>query len=208
VETRLLAIRHGATEWNHTGRFQGRSDVPLSDEGRAQARALAAALRREPLRRVIASDLSRAYETARIVAEPHGLPVETDARLREFDFGAWEGLRWDEIVERFPELQDRARTEAVLYAPSGGERFDDVVERVRAFVRDFPREAGSITVVTHAGVLHALFAVLGLHAPDGRPLRFSPGSLTTIALGERSSGEPARLILFDHVPARDSTDLA
>ena len=95
--------------------------MPLSEEGRSQARRLAGRLRDEHFDAIYASDLIRAVETAAIVAEPHGLEVRRDPRLREFDFGEWEGLTWDEIVATRPHLRERALTSASLYSPDGGE---------------------------------------------------------------------------------------
>ena len=100
----LTLIRHGPTEWNASRRFQGRTDVPLSPTGRAHALAAAGALKSEQIERIYSSDLQRALETAQIVGEPHGAQILTDERLREFDFGAWEGLTWIEIVARNPHL--------------------------------------------------------------------------------------------------------
>ncbi|MEO6834804.1 MAG: histidine phosphatase family protein, partial [Candidatus Tumulicola sp.] len=160
----LTLVRHGATTWNATGRFQGRTDVELSPEGREQAQAIALRLSHERIDCIYSSDLVRANETARIVAAPHGLAVTTDERLREFDFGEWEGSTWDEIVVARPHLRDLGATAANRYAPEGGETFDDVQARVRSFLDDLrARDAGHAVVVTHAGPLHAALAVLGLN---------------------------------------------
>jgi probable phosphoglycerate mutase len=88
--TRVFLVRHGATVLTAENRFAGAIEVPLSDEGREQARRLALRLGGEPIAAVYASPLGRALETARIAAAPHGLPVATDARLREISHGRWE----------------------------------------------------------------------------------------------------------------------
>ncbi|HTX60034.1 MAG TPA: histidine phosphatase family protein [Verrucomicrobiae bacterium] len=206
-DLRLALIRHGATQWNASRRFQGRSDVPLSDEGRAQARALAAALAGERFDAVYASDLVRAFETARIVAEPHRLAVVADERLREFDFGAWEGLTWDEIVASRPHLQDTGRTLARRYAPEGGETFEAVRARVGAFFDGLGkafagRSQAHVAVVMHAGPLHAALEVLRLDPPrDGPPVSFAAASLTRVAM---EAGRP-RLISLGDVRHLDTT---
>ena len=202
----ITFVRHGQTEWNATRRYQGRSDIPLSHAGVGQAEAIRDALAARPFDAIFASDLSRAIETARIVAQPHHLPVRIDARVREFDFGAWEGLTWPEIVERWPEFRDQGATMAKLYAPDGGERFEDVCVRVGAFlddVRCMPYE--NVLVVTHAGVLHAVLEVLGEAVQDrpgdGLSVSFSQASITRIAMND----EQVRLITLNDVSHLDST---
>lgn len=186
--------------WNAKRRYQGRSDIPLSEEGRAQAQALCVALRGHRFDTIYASDLQRAIETARIIAKPHRLEVQIDRRIREFDFGEWEGLTWPEIVERWPEFREHGATAAKLYQPEGGERFDDVCVRVESFLEDLrrtPRE--HVLVVTHAGVLHAVLEVLGESIQDrpgdGLSVSFSQASVTRITM----SGEQVRLITLNDV---------
>ncbi len=177
-------MRHGETALNASRRFQGRSDAPLSQRGQEQAEALARALREEPFTHAFASDLRRAFQTAEIIVQPHGLTVAPDARLREFDFGLWEGLTWPEIVERFPDLAGKAPKQARNYTPTGGERFEDVEARVGAFlddVRKLPNDA-HVLVVTHAGALHAAFAVLAPLGADFEGISFANGSITRVAV--------------------------
>jgi broad specificity phosphatase PhoE len=145
--TTILLARHGETDWNREGRWQGWADPPLNDTGRAQAQALAEELRTIPFDAVYSSDLQRARETAVIVAAPHGVPVVTDAGLREIDVGSWSGLTRGEIAARFP----------------GGERPDgetraDHAERVLAAVERIARDntGHRILLVTHGGTMRAL----------------------------------------------------
>src|SRR5690242_21947015 len=100
--TTLLLARHGETDWNRDGRWQGWADPPLNETGREQARELADQLRTTPYEAVYWSDLKSAHETAVIVAEPHGVPVVVDPELREIDIGERSGLTRAEIDERFP----------------------------------------------------------------------------------------------------------
>src|SRR5687767_10128865 len=93
-------IRHGETEWNTTGRWQGILPVPLNDIGREQARKLAATLRQDAIQMIYTSDLSRAAETAQIIADTLGIPVSVDERLRELDIGIFQGLTVEEILQR------------------------------------------------------------------------------------------------------------
>jgi broad specificity phosphatase PhoE len=176
---RLTLVRHGPTEWNALRRFQGRTDMPLSAHGRAAARAIAPTLCSEPFDRIYSSDLARAAATARIIGESRGADITLDERLREFDFGHWEGLTWDEIIAANPHLAGLGSTAVKFYAPENGESFPQVGLRVASFLDDLARQNHrAVAVVTHAGVLHSIFSVLGL----GPPERFTPGGITRIAM--------------------------
>jgi broad specificity phosphatase PhoE len=195
----LTLVRHGPTQWNALGRFQGRTDVPLSVEGRRQARALAEALRDEHYDRIYSSDLERASETARIVAESRDLEIFSDPRLREFDFGRWEGLTWDEIGATSPQVVTNDATGVRQYAAEGGETFEQVRSRLGSFLADLEREnLGAVLIVTHAGPLHAIFALLDLTpavaSSASTALKFAPGGITRIA---REKGAAQLLDLND-----------
>jgi broad specificity phosphatase PhoE len=151
--TTLLLVRHGETDWNADGRLQGQTDRPLSDFGRRQARQLAAELTEEDLEAIYSSDLSRARETAQIVAERLGLPVLLDPDLREKDWGTWEGLT----------AVERDRVEFV------GESTEEHQERIlRALRRIAERHTGDgrVLVVTHGGSMRRVqTAALGWALP-------------------------------------------
>jgi probable phosphoglycerate mutase len=145
--TTILLARHGETDWNSEGRFQGWADPPLNDAGRAQARRLAEQLRDTPFDAVYSSDLRRAHETAQIVAAPHDVPVVTDPGLREIDVGSWSGLTRAEIEERFPGAEHH-----------DGESRADHLARVLATVERIARAhlGERILIVSHGGSLRAL----------------------------------------------------
>lgn len=145
--TTILLARHGETDWNRDGIWQGWADPPLNDAGRAQARALAEQLRGVPFDAVYSSDLQRARETAEIVAAPHGVPVVADRGLREIDIGSWSGLTRAEIEERFP---GGAR-------PDGETREEHAARVLEAVERIARANAGRrILLVTHGGTMRAL----------------------------------------------------
>jgi len=175
-------VRHGATAYNAERRFQGQTDIPLSDEGRLQAARLAARLREERFERIYTSDLLRARQTAAAIAKPHGLQPIADGRLREFAFGAWEGLTWAEILAERPHLNVANWHHAQHYAPEGGENFDAVCDRVRSFCDDLAALGIRRAVaVTHAGTLHALLSVLDLpESKQAVPVNFFPASITRV----------------------------
>jgi broad specificity phosphatase PhoE len=157
--TTLLLARHGETDWNRDGRWQGLSDTRLNDLGREQAEALAAELD-DAVDVVYSSDLARARETAEIVAARLGLEVRLDPRLRERGFGAWEGLTTAEIENRFAESHRRWRAGEGAGAEDA-EPFAAFAARIHAFLEDAVRQhpGQTVLVIAHGGsirVIHAL----------------------------------------------------
>jgi probable phosphoglycerate mutase len=145
---RLYVARHGETDWNYEGRYQGQRESTLTALGRSQATALASALADSGAARVIASPLQRCVETARPLAARLGTSVETDERLLEIAHGSWEGRLRQEI-----EQSDAERMRAWREAPHtvtfpGGESLLDVDRRWRGFADSLTGQAG-IVVVTH-----------------------------------------------------------
>jgi broad specificity phosphatase PhoE len=170
---RLVLWRHGRTEWNATGRFQGQLDPPLDEEGRNQAVRAAPYLVASGLSPddtiVISSDLSRAAQTAATLTALLGVPLHLDERLREHGMGSWEGLTRDEVAARFPE-QYADWTAGRPVRDRGGEEPAEVGERAMAALADLP-EAGTAVVVTHGGTAGRLMErLLGLGAGDRRIL--------------------------------------
>lgn len=168
--TRILAIRHGETAWNVESRIQGQLDIPLNDKGRWQAERLAQAVSEESLAAVYASDLWRAYDTARWVAAGAGLDVITDEGLRERGFGEFEGMTFAEIEQRWPEASMRWRKRDPEFGPPGGEVLRDFYARcVATAERLAARHPGqAIALVAHGGVLDCLYRAasrLDLQAP-------------------------------------------
>jgi broad specificity phosphatase PhoE len=155
----VLMTRHGETDWNLEGRWQGHTDVPLNANGRAQARAVAETLRDAGLAGVVSSDLSRARETAEIAAAALGLGVAyADADLRERMFGVFEGLTRDDCERQHPELW-RAWVEEQRPA-EGVEAPSIVAARVTAAlgraVERVAREGAPVLVVSHGGALRSV----------------------------------------------------
>jgi broad specificity phosphatase PhoE len=167
---RLLVWRHGRTEWNASGRFQGQLDPPLDDEGRAQAartaRHLAAALRGEKTV-LVSSDLQRAVDTAGALAPLLGVPVQIDERLREHGLGSWEGLTRAEVADQHPDqYEDWLAGRPV--PGRGGEAQADVAARALAAVADLP-PATTAVLVTHGGTAGRLVeTLLGLGSQQRR----------------------------------------
>ena len=157
--TTVLAVRHGETAWNRETRIQGQLDIPLNPLGQAQARRLAQALEGQGIDAIYASDLLRADETARIVAERLGLAVSSEQGLRERAFGIFEGLTWAEIEERWPAQSERWRRRDPDFGAEGGESlqgfYTRVVTAAQRLVVAHPGQ--TVLLVAHGGVLDCLY---------------------------------------------------
>jgi len=156
--TTILLARHGETDWNREGRFQGWADPPLNATGRAQAVDLSVQLMAEELAAVYSSPLRRAYETAEVVAASRGLePVTVDA-LREVDVGSWSGLSRAEIEQRFPEQYSRWLDYGQGW--EDGETYEQMVDRVVEALQELAeaRDGERILAVTHGGPMRAASA--------------------------------------------------
>ncbi len=181
--TTLYLVRHGETEWNAGGRFQGQRDIPLNEAGRQQAARAAAALAEVPFTAIFTSDLARAAETARIVAAPHGLAPVPDLRLREASFGAWEGMTTPEIGRQWPDLLAAWQADTVHTVPPGGESMAAVQARMTAFTREllvrYPDE--TLGLIGHGGALRAVVALaLGADLTIFRRLRLDNCSVSIV----------------------------
>jgi probable phosphoglycerate mutase len=160
---RLFLARHGRTHWNHIGRFQGYSDTPLDEVGRAQAADLAQALRGR-VQAVIASDLLRASETARSVADALSIPLlALDPDLRERCYGVFEGLTHEECNERHPELWRARQADKEFVAPGGESRAVVIARMQRGLQNAAERVRGRYErclVVAHGSSLRMFFEEL------------------------------------------------
>jgi 2,3-bisphosphoglycerate-dependent phosphoglycerate mutase len=187
--TRILLIRHGETDWNATGRIQGQSDIPLNASGREQARRVAQRLASEPVQALYSSDLARAYETATIIGQPLGLTVVTSLRLRERQYGAWEGLTSAEIQARYPEQFAEWRARSTDFAPPQGETTTQLLSRalteLQTIARRHAREL--VVVVTHGGLCYVLINhLLGNVDGDRREFTFANASIHALEVtGDR-----------------------
>jgi len=163
--TRVLLIRHAETPWNRDRRWQGHADVSLSPEGIEQASRLAAHLQQDglPIGSVHSSDLRRAHDTARVLADALGATVFVDPAWREIAVGRWTGLSRDEIRDRFAEEWRRIAAGEDL-PRGGGETFEAFSRRIVSALETLrDRHANEmVAVVTHGGVIRAaLLHVLG-----------------------------------------------
>jgi len=149
--TRLILIRHGETDWNVEGRYQGQVDPPLNQQGLAQARQLAQRLQGVGLDVLYSSPLRRALQTAQILAEALDIPLHTEPRLMEIHQGEWQTLLYTEIATRYTELFHRWQTEPWTVTIPGGENIAQVQERVYAAIDEILtwHEGQCIGMVAH-----------------------------------------------------------
>jgi len=157
--TRIIAIRHGETAWNVDTRIQGQLDIGLNETGRQQARRVAQALTGEPIQAIYSSDLSRAWDTARSIADATGQTLQAHAGLRERGFGVFQGKTFAEIEAAWPDQARRWRKRDPQWAPQGGESLLDVRERITRTAAELAaRHLGEqIVLVAHGGVMDALY---------------------------------------------------
>jgi broad specificity phosphatase PhoE len=161
--TEIWLVRHGQTDWNIEGRWQGHADIPLNHTGLEQARRLASKLAetRQPFQAIYSSDLMRAFQTAQEIGKSLSLPVHKDRRLREISKGDWEGMLVSQVSELSTEAT-RQRQEDPLYsrAPKG-ESLMEVAARLSSAADDIARAhpVGLVLVVTHGLALAALLCL-------------------------------------------------
>lgn len=176
--TRFLLVRHGETRWNREMRIQGQGDSTLTPAGIAQADAVARRLASSGANLLVASDLGRTRQTARPIAHATGLPVRTDAGLRERSFGIFEGLTADEIAAAHPAAYRQWRERDPDFVIPEGESLRQLGHRVgrtlaEIAASDAAQDGGIVIVVTHGGVLDAAYRIAagaGLDAPRDWPL--------------------------------------
>ncbi len=164
--TKVIFIRHGQTEWNVTGRYQGQSDVKLTEEGRAQAAKLAENFPVDQIDAIYASDLCRAMVTAETIAERFGLEVQAEPAFRELSFGDWEGLTYQQIVAKWEDAMANFMQHPDILEIPGGESFPAVQQRAMARLRELitKHEGETIVVVAHGAVLRTMLTA-ALHMP-------------------------------------------
>ncbi|HTM81834.1 histidine phosphatase family protein [Asticcacaulis sp.] len=173
----FYVLRHGQTDWNVQMRLQGSTDIPLNETGRAQAHVAAKVLAGESITKIIASPLSRALETARIVGAASGLEPVIDGRLIERNFGQFEGMTIDEVHQHREDMREYMNPQADVdgkHYPWDAEPLPEVIDRVYACVNDY-RETGKCLFVFHGIPFRAVtrkFLNDMYSSPNAAPVRF------------------------------------
>ena len=174
MSRRLIALRHGETDYNATGRMQGHLDTQLSARGKQQAKDAARYLSRQGITHIVSSDLARAYATAREVGDLLGVEVTIDRRLRETDLGQWQAMSHREVDAQYPGARALWRHDA-QWAPPGGETRLEVAARARAVVDELMEsldnwDDSTVLLVAHGGTISALTCNLLGFAHEQYPL--------------------------------------
>lgn len=161
----IYVVRHGETDWNREGIYQGQTDTSLNENGRETAKKLGIILSKIKFASIYSSDLLRARETAEIINSFLNVPVYYTKQLRELDFGKWTGLSMWDMSERDTELFKRWQEDPWNISPPGGETFRELTERVMKVLKSiFIME--NILVVSHAGPIKAM--IFGLLSATGK----------------------------------------
>lgn len=164
----IYIVRHGETDWNREGIYQGQTDTPLNENGKETARELGIFLSRIKFTAIYSSDLLRTKETAEIINNFLNVPIYYTQDLRELDFGEWTGKSIWEMNEKDPELFRKWQEDPWNISPPGGETFRELTERVMKILESiFERHNGdNILVVSHAGPIKAM--IFGLISATGK----------------------------------------
>ncbi len=174
----VYLVRHGQTDYNKEGRIQGQMDVPLNKKGRHQAKETSKKLKNVQFAHAFSSDLKRAKQTAQIILENNihnGISVKLDKRLREKQYGVWEGITWNKVHERHPKLKREINDRPLRWAATDGENMRQMFQRIKDFLLDLKstikKERGksnqsknSILVVSHNSPIR-LMLVLAKQIP-------------------------------------------
>ena len=182
---RLFLARHGQTEWNLEHRLQGQLDSPLTDEGRAQASAIAARLRDSGIQTICSSPLGRAMQTAVIIGDRLGAEVIEVPELAELDHGELAGLTWEQIDESHPTAREERAANRFGWAFPGGESYAQARARARKALSSCGwASTGVPLLISHEMIGRMLRAQLrGLSTADALALRHPHGVVFEIERG-------------------------
>ncbi len=184
----LFIVRHGETEWNKNRKYQGQEDVDLNKTGKIQAGLSAQALDDVDIDAVCSSDLSRALDTARQIADLHQLDVRQFSNLREIDFGNWEGKTYEKIIEQEKERFQEWLNNPGKTSPPAGENMDEFQQRVcKAFEKILNISGQKIAVVAHGGTIRVYIQhVLGIPLHNYARLHFDNAGISKIKFFQES----------------------
>jgi len=187
---KIILVRHGSTNWTKEGRYQGSTDVPLSEEGLKQARNAAKRLKKEKIDIAYTSKLRRAIDTAKEIVKFHNVELIQVEELNERSYGKWEGLTKEEVEKRYADNRVAYEKERYKIRPLGGESFLDLRNRIEPFIKKVveKNKDKAILIVSHNGPLRIITGILMKYGEEKiAELYMQPTSLTVISL---DNGKP------------------
>ena len=196
MSCRIFLIRHGETIWNSEMKLQGHTDIPLSDIGVDQAKALAHRLASQTISAIYCSDLGRAVETARAIAAPRGMEMTHLEALRELNFGLWEGHTFSEIKQQYGDMVSRWWANPLTVDIPGGEGLSGLASRVVSAVKEIveKHQGEQVAVVCHGGPIRSLVCtILGMDLNKYWKIRQDNSALNIIDFTDWNSGVVALL---------------
>jgi len=196
----FILIRHGETDWSKEKRYQGKTDVPLSTEGKKQVRCLSRVFAQYEPHVVYTSTLSRTRESGTILCKSIAAPLKEDAQLNELNFGEWEGKTADELIKTQDPLYTKWM-EGQLIKPPHGETVSSLRKRVKNFLQECIKthKNKTVAIVSHGGVLRLLIIeILGLPQKNLFTFKVETGTMSVLTLAEGFG----QLLLFNAIPSQ------
>ena len=197
MKTRLYLIRHGETLWNIEHRYQGITDINLSDIGLKQAELLGKRFKGRHIDIIYSSPLARARQTAKFISDATNIPVQNNESFREIDFGEWEGNSIEELTQKYGEKFTNYFKEPFKYSFPGEGSFDNVIKRVKEGYDKLlnENEGKTIVIVSHGAVLRVLITyIMNFEQSFYKKTWLNNTSITTIDIRD---GIPTLLTLND-----------
>ncbi|WP_024296399.1 histidine phosphatase family protein [Lacrimispora indolis] len=180
---KIYLIRHGQTDWNIQGRIQGSHDIPLNEAGQRQAEQVAKGMDSRRVSRVFSSTLTRAVETAEKIGSRQKAEIYSMPQLIEVEFGKWEGMTWEEIMEAYPKEYRLWALNPDEVAPPGGETQDQVISRCAHAIKEILRITGGredVAIVSHGATIAYLISYMMRNDPDIESIIVENASITTV----------------------------
>lgn len=161
---RLYFMRHGETVWNTERRYQGMTDIELSDEGIRQAECVAERFKNIHIDKIYSSPLKRAMLTAKPIAEDKGLEIIAEDAFREIHFGEWEGMTVPDLTEKYGDSYINFIREPHNYGFPGEENIDNVIKRIKPRIDDIiENDDGNVLIISHGGIIRLMIMyIMGL----------------------------------------------
>jgi len=201
---RIIFIRPGETDWNRDGRWQGQIAIPINEHGIAQAKRLTDFIRTIGLQNLYTSDLARAVDTAKIIAETLGIEPQLESRLRERHMGDWQGLTKAEIKSWYADEYAKVKESRSEIIP-GGESLKQVEKRVKAFFDDMMQNSTDETlgILSHTTAMRVILQEL---VPDFDPFKheFSNISVTTLIRNDDGSWNVTQVNDISHLDGMET----